>query len=96
MKKPAARAHVHYSGRVQGVGFRHTAEGIALEVGLTGWVKNLTDGRVEMVCEGPKEKIDLLLEKIRASTLGPHIKKADCRWEDPSGDFDDFTVEFSY
>lgn len=88
------RAHVYYTGRVQGVGFRYTAERLALELGLTGWVKNLPDGRVEIVCEGSKDKIDQLLENIQKSSLGPHIKKAALTWEKPTQEFTDFSVEF--
>ena len=95
--KPAAathRAHVFYSGRVQGVGFRYTVEQMALDLGLGGWVKNLPDTRVELLCEGGKKEIENLLVSIKESTLGPHIKKVDCRWEEPTGKFTDFTVEF--
>ncbi len=97
MKKKTAksteRAHVYYSGRVQGVGFRYTAEGIALEIGLVGWVKNLPDGRVEMVCEGSKEDIVSLLDRIQKSVVGPHIKKADVSWKKATDEFSDFRVE---
>ena len=88
------RLQVHYSGRVQGVGFRYTAEGLALKLRLTGWVKNLTDGRVEIICEGPKETIDTLLEQIKASPLGPHIRKTTCDWSASQNVFKDFQVEF--
>src|SRR5688572_13769093 len=91
---PSHRARVLYTGRVQGVGFRYTAERQALAAGLTGWVKNLPDGRVELVCEGSKDTIDKFLDGIKASHLGPHIKKVDVRWENPNGEFSDFTVEF--
>ena len=93
---PACRAHVYYGGRVQGVGFRHLAEGFAQEAGLTGFVKNTQDGRVELVCEGPKQKIEALLAQIQYGPLGRYIQKADCSWETPSGEFTDFTVEFHY
>ena len=89
-----ARAHLFYSGRVQGVGFRYTAERLALDLSLTGWVKNLPDNRVELVCEGPKQKIELLMERIQESSLGPHIQKVACEWETPTNEFDDFRVEF--
>lgn len=92
-KNNNVRAHVFYSGRVQGVGFRYTAEKIALDLKLFGWVKNLMDGRVEIVCEGPKETIDLLFQQIKESMLGPHIKKIDVNWEVATHEFDDFTVE---
>jgi len=75
------RAHIFYTGRVQGVGFRYTAEGLATGLKLTGWVKNLADGRVEMMCEGSRAKIERLLSEILQSTLGPHIKHTDCSWE---------------
>ena len=100
MKKRAApkvasvRARMLYSGRVQGVGFRFTAERLALELDLTGWVKNLRDGRVEMVCEGPREKIEELFEGIRSSGLGAGIRREACVWEEPTHEFTDFTVEF--
>jgi acylphosphatase len=88
------RAHVFYSGRVQGVGFRYTAERLALDLKLVGWVKNLPDGRVELVCEGGKEKIEQLLEQIAQSSLKPVITRALCQWEKPTGEFKDFVIEF--
>jgi acylphosphatase len=88
------RAHIFYTGRVQGVGFRFTAERIALEIGLLGWVKNLPDNRVEIVCEGSEIQIQKLLEGVNASFLGPHIKKVTCDWEKPTGQFKDFSIEF--
>ena len=94
--KPTHRAHLYYGGRVQGVGFRYTAEAIAHRLGLTGWVKNLPDGRVEIVCEGSKEKIDSLLSEIQQSQLGRHIQKTDCVWEEPTNEYDDFRVEFHF
>ncbi len=58
------RAHIYYSGRVQGVGFRYTIQDCARRLGLTGWVKNLPDGRVEMTVEGTKENIDQLCRDV--------------------------------
>ncbi|MBI3316012.1 MAG: acylphosphatase [Candidatus Omnitrophica bacterium] len=89
-----ARAHVFYNGHVQGIGFRYTAERLALELGLVGWVKNIADGRVEIVCEGPRETLELFLKKIAESPLGPHIKKRVCEWETPTHEFGDFSIEF--
>ena len=99
MKKKIAkdfeRAHVFYSGRVQGVGFRYTAESLALDLGLRGWVKNTPDGRVELVCEGRKESIERFFLRVQGSLLGPHIKKTDVRWEPARHEFSDFRVEFN-
>ena len=93
---PLFRAHIFYSGRVQGVGFRYTAEAIAHRLELTGWVKNLQDGRVELICEGAKEKIEELLSALQECSLSRHIKKVDCSWEKATNEYDDFRVEFCY
>lgn len=94
-KLPESRARVFYSGRVQGVGFRYTAERLALELGLVGWVKNLTDGRVELVCEGSRRHAEELLTRIKESAaVGKHVRAAACSWEKPTGEFADFRVEF--
>ena len=85
-----------YTGRVQGVGFRYTAEAIAHRIGVKGFVKNLSDGRVEMVCESSKKKIEALLAEIGHCSLGPYIQKTDARWEEPTQEFQDFRVEFQY
>ena len=90
------RAHIFFGGRVQGVGFRYTVERIALEIGLVGWVKNIADNRVEVVCEGTEDQIKRLLENIKQSFLGAYIKKTDCGWEKPTGEFKDFCIEYYY
>ncbi len=88
------RAHVIYSGRVQGVGFRYTAEKMALDLGLVGWVKNLPNGSVEIIVEGAKSELETFLSEIQASSVGRHIQKTDCKWLKPTQEFHDFTVEF--
>ena len=55
------RQHIVFHGRVQGVGFRYTAKYLAQSLELTGWVKNLYDGSVEMEVEGQEELIDQLI-----------------------------------
>lgn len=58
-------AHILVTGMVQGVGFRATAQQKALQLGLNGWVKNLPNGDVELLAEGPEEKIDQLIESLK-------------------------------
>ena len=58
MKQEKVRKHIFFYGRVQGVGFRYYAVQKANQLGLTGWVKNLYDGSVEMEVEGQEELID--------------------------------------
>ena len=59
------RKHIYFSGRVQGVGFRYSAVYLARPLGLTGWVKNLWDGRVEMEAQGEESAIERLLAELR-------------------------------
>ena len=88
------RAHVFYSGHVQGIGFRYTAEDIAESLGLKGWVKNLSDGRVEVVAEGEEGDIKEFLDKILKGPLGRYISDAEVSWEKPTKEFDSFEVAF--
>jgi acylphosphatase len=87
---PAARM-VFYSGDVQGVGFRATAEGIARDYPVTGWVKNLGDGRVQLVAEGPADAVQAFLAAIRARWK-ENIKKEEVKEEKVSGKFKKFSV----
>ncbi len=70
MKK---RIHVYFSGMVQGVGFRFTAEEAALALGLRGWVKNIFDGRVEIVCEGKEEDLVSFLNKMKNGPMKRYL-----------------------
>jgi acylphosphatase len=66
---------IFYEGRVQGVGFRYSVRQIAKGFNVVGWVRNLTDGRVEMQASGEAEEVDGFLEGIRQSELGSLIRK---------------------
>lgn len=87
------QVHIFYSGQVQGVGFRFTAERIALDLKLAGLVKNLTDGRVEVTLEGEEEGINAFLKNIR-NVMRVHIQKEEVIWEPPSGKFKTFEIRF--
>jgi acylphosphatase len=88
-----ARAEVAYSGYVQGVGFRFTARSIAAGYAVTGYVKNLSDGRVEVVAEGERAEVEAFLGEL-ASVMGQHIDKAEASWTEGTGEFRGFTVRF--
>ncbi len=86
----SVRLHVFFSGRVQGVGFRYTASAIAARhANLTGWVKNLADGRVELVAEGDQQDLAAFLSEIRA-TLKPRATHEE--WQDATGEFTRFEI----
>ena len=65
---------VFYEGRVQGVGFRFTVKQIARGFDVTGWVRNLPDGRVELQCSGEPAEVEAFLKEIADSGLKAHIK----------------------
>ena len=85
------RAHVFFSGTVQGVGFRYTTQCMAVELQLTGWVKNLPDRRVEALIEGPKDSIDKLLLRLRGH-FKSYLHDIQVNWSDAQGNFKKFTV----
>jgi acylphosphatase len=87
------RLHAYYSGSVQGVGFRFTAEREAMRLGLTGWVKNLYDGRVEALCEGREEDLKKFLQRI-SDLFARYIRDADVEWSAATGEFEDFAITF--
>lgn len=87
------QAHAYYSGSVQGVGFRYTAERYASSLGLVGWVKNLRDGRVEVLCEGPELSVQEFISKIDR-IFGDYISDKDISWNKPSGEFETFEIRF--
>ncbi|CAB4847311.1 unannotated protein [freshwater metagenome] len=72
-------------GRVQGVGFRWWVRAHALELGLAGWAANLSDGRVEVVAEGLRERCEDLLLSLRAGATPGHVALVVERWSDARG-----------
>lgn len=88
------RVHVFYAGRVQGVGFRLTAEELAQHLGVVGWVKNLRDGRVELVAEGEEATLERFLQAIRTGPMRNFIQQADVLWSLASETFDRFEIRY--
>ncbi len=86
------QAVVH--GRVQGVNFRYYAQRRAWALGLTGYVRNLWDGNVEVVAEGPRAALDELLAFLHAGPQAAFVTRVDSQWSSPSGSFDRFEVRY--
>jgi acylphosphatase len=86
------RANIIYSGTVQGVGFRFTAEEAANSARLTGWVRNSPDGTVEIVCEGGEDDIKMFMSKMRKA-MAPYIRSSKVKWAEATGEFDTFGIK---
>ena len=88
------RVHVFYSGRVQGVGFRITAEETAQRLGIVGWVKNLRDGRVELVAEAEEPLLRQYLAEIRNGPMKNFIQQVEVSLSGASETFEDFEIRY--
>ena len=86
------RAHVRISGQVQGVFFRDSTREKAQELNLRGWVKNLPDGRVEAVFEGPAEKVREIISWCEEGPQNAAVENVDTDFEDAGGDLSGFEV----
>jgi acylphosphatase len=87
-----SRLHVFYSGSVQGVGFRYSVKMLTGGFDVTGTVRNLPDGRVELVAEGEPDELKAFQQAIRESELGHFIRNEDVRWETAEGTFRGFEI----
>lgn len=85
------RKHVWYWGTVQGVGFRYTARSLARGAEVTGFVKNLSDGCVELVAEGEEAEVEGFVAAV-AEAMGGCISRTDVRVEPATGEFSGFGV----
>lgn len=94
MAEELVRVRVFVSGRVQGVAYRFYAEKYANALGITGWVRNLADGRVEVLAEGSRPEIEAFLERLREGPRLARVQGFDVRSEAASGEFPGFSVEF--
>jgi acylphosphatase len=82
----------YYSGRVQGVGFRYATRNVAMGFEVTGAVRNLEDGRVELVAEGSKEELDAFLVAIREAEVGRFIRQEQVCWAEAKNEFRGFEI----
>ncbi len=88
------RAHIWVSGRVQGVFYRATAKEVADRLRLTGWVRNLPDGRVEAVVEGPEDAVKAFIDWCWEGPPLARVEDVEVVWEDPTGEFSGFKIRY--
>ena len=93
MAKSLERLRANVSGRVQGVSFRFYTRDAAMALGLTGWVANRFDGSVEVVAEGPRAKLDSLLEYLQHGPPMARVDQVQFEFMPATHEFKHFTIE---
>ncbi len=88
------RCHIFISGRVQGVFFRAKTEELANFLKVGGWVRNTEDGRVEVLAEGEKEKIDELIKWLKKGPPLAKVTNLDVEWQEYKGEFKNFQIRY--
>jgi acylphosphatase len=83
---------VIYSGQVQGVGFRYSVKSVATGFDLTGSVRNLPGGEVELLAEGSKDELEAFRQAIRESGLDHFIRQEDVSWQEARSEFRGFEI----
>lgn len=86
------RAHVFFTGRVQGVGFRYSTRQVAQGYEVTGFVRNLDDGRVELIAEAEEDEARAFLAGLHESQLGSHIRSETVDWQPATGEYKGFQI----
>jgi acylphosphatase len=84
--------HATIEGHVQGVGFRNFVLTTAINLDLTGWVRNTPDGDVEVLAEGPRPVLELLLEALHHGPRSAFVTAVRSEWQTPTGEFEQFSV----
>ncbi len=95
-EKKTRRLSVRYEGRVQGVGFRYTAVGVASRLPVTGYIQNEPDGSVTLVAEGSEADLARLLQGIRDSHLGRYVSAERIAWANATGEFTGFGIRHAW
>ena len=88
------RAHIYISGVVQGVCYRHYTRETALGLGLTGWVRNCTDGRVEITVEGEKDSIEKLASWCHEGPSAARVSNVAIEIQEYQNEFSSFSVTY--
>jgi len=83
---------MYYAGQVQGVGFRYSVRNLVNGYEVTGTVRNLDDGRVELIAEGDRAELESLLEAVRQSEVGRFIRQEQLDWTEARNEFRSFEI----
>jgi acylphosphatase len=88
------RVHIFVSGKVQGVFFRSNTQKKAKDLNISGWVRNLPNGRVEMILEGKREKIQELIEWTKKGPSFSKVDNVEIEWQEYIGEFKNFDIRY--
>lgn len=94
MEQNLKTVHIIIKGMVQGVGFRYYIRSLAHSLGVPGFVKNLSDGTVEIEMEGEQKKLKEILERIHTGEMSGYVSDMDIVWLPFKNKYDDFSIEF--
>ncbi|MBK8418585.1 acylphosphatase [Candidatus Villigracilis saccharophilus] len=89
------RVHIRVTGRVQGVGFRAHVEYYGLQIGVTGWVRNVGQDSVETIAEGARHRIEKFVELVKQGPRASRVDEACVEYEPVTGEFNGFDVKRS-
>ena len=86
--------HIIVHGRVQGVGFRHFTKTNGQRLGLAGWVRNLSDGTVEIWAEGRRETLEKFIQKVQEGPSYANVSNLEIDWREPKNETATFRIRF--
>ena len=95
MANKIQQLHAIVSGRVRGVNFRYYTEHKANNLNLTGWVRKLPDGTVEVLAEGQRDELESLLEYLHKGSPAAQVETVDAEWKDATGTYADFRTTYA-
>lgn len=88
------RAHIYVEGMVQGVFYRANTVNKASSLGVVGWVRNTPDGGVEAIFEGEKDAVENVVEWCSEGPPGARVRNVNTTWEEPTGEFNGFSIKY--
>ena len=88
------RARVHIKGLVQGVYYRYSTQQKAQELGVNGWVRNVSDGSVECLVEGERDSVETLIQWLHHGPPGALVEKVTTQWEENKEDLKGFSIHY--
>jgi len=92
--KNMKRIHLIISGMVQGIWFRHNTNRVANKLGLKGFVRNMPDGNVEVIAEGPEDKLKELIAFCRKGPAGARVDDVKVEYEEARNEFEGFSIRY--